>query len=201
MVAVRRSEVEEGAGEGIFAARDIETNTVVSFYNGAEASLLEYDPDTWETNNYKIFDPADLPDGTIDIPVWAQDSAAYCATLAHKTNHSFLPNSQFLVFDHPKYGLIPCISTIADIAKGEEVSTTTHRRHTYPPPCLHIVTIFLLQILVAYGYEWSEAPEWYKQAWSKSKFFLRLLFYAHHVGYSSFHCCLVGYGYHKLFIG
>ena len=124
MVAVRRSEVEEGAGEGIFAARDIETNTVVSFYNGAEASLLEYDPDTWETNNYKIFDPADLPDGTIDIPVWAQDSAAYCATLAHKTNHSFLPNSQFLVFDHPKYGLIPCISTIADIAKGEEVSTT-----------------------------------------------------------------------------
>ena len=56
-----------------------------------------------------------------------QSSSAYCATLAHKTNHSFLPNTQFLVFDHPKFGLIPCISTIADINKGEEV-TRIYRR-------------------------------------------------------------------------
>ena len=28
---------------------------------------------------------------------------------------------QFVVFDHPKFGLIPCISTIADIEEGEEV--------------------------------------------------------------------------------
>ena len=78
-----------------------------------------------------------------------QSSAAYHASLAHKTNHSFLPNGlfkyfdryalstqrlfpwrfilltvpsgQFVVFDHPKFGLIPCISTIADIEEGEEV--------------------------------------------------------------------------------
>jgi hypothetical protein len=30
------------------------------------------DQDSSETNNYKIFDPADMPDGTIDIPLWAQ---------------------------------------------------------------------------------------------------------------------------------
>ena len=29
------------------------------------------------------------------------------------------------------------------------------------------------QVLVSYGYEWVEAPEWYKQAWSKSKYRVR----------------------------
>ena len=50
-----------------------------------------------------------------------QSLSAYCSSLAHKTNHSFLPNGQFVVYDHPKFGLIPCISTIADIEEGEEV--------------------------------------------------------------------------------
>ena len=134
MVEIGGSNID-GANEGLFARQDIEINTVVAFYNGTKARLEDYEPDTWETNNYKIFDPDDMPDGTIDIPVWAQvqlpclslshlshqTSSAYCATLAHKTNHSFLPNCQFLVFDHPKFGLVPCLSTIADISKGDEV--------------------------------------------------------------------------------
>ena len=36
------------------------------------ANPTDFDPSTWETNNYRIFDPADMPNGTIDIPVWAQ---------------------------------------------------------------------------------------------------------------------------------
>ena len=71
MVEVQGSEIEDAA-EGLFALQDIETNTVVAFYNGTVANMEDYDPDTWETNCYKIFDPADMPDGTIDIPVWAQ---------------------------------------------------------------------------------------------------------------------------------
>ena len=71
MIEVRASEID-GAAEGIFAVQDIEINTVVAFYNGTEAVTDEYDPDTWETNNYKIFDPSNVPNGTIDIPVWAQ---------------------------------------------------------------------------------------------------------------------------------
>ena len=71
MVEVQSSEIEDAA-EGLFALQDIETNTVVAFYNGTVANMEDYDPDTWETNCYKIFDPADMPDGTIDIPVWAQ---------------------------------------------------------------------------------------------------------------------------------
>ena len=71
MVEIGGSNID-GANEGLFARQDIEINTVVAFYNGTKARLEDYEPDTWETNNYKIFDPDDMPDGTIDIPVWAQ---------------------------------------------------------------------------------------------------------------------------------
>ena len=62
----------EGAKEGLFAKTDLEVNTTVAFYNGSRADPDEFDPSTWETHNYKIFDPADIPEGTIDIPLWAQ---------------------------------------------------------------------------------------------------------------------------------
>ena len=99
---------------------EVEAGTTIAFYNGSRADPQEFNPDTWETNNYRIFDPADMPHGTIDIPVWAQDTKVrqpiktggsspiriliqgYCGSLAHKCNHSFNPNAQFVVFDHPK---------------------------------------------------------------------------------------------------
>ena len=137
MVEICSSEIA-GANEGLFAKVSMEVNTVIAFYNGVKARPEDFDPYSWEKNNYRIFDPANAPEGTIDIPVWAQiskkvfqriqninpfqSSTAYCATLAHKTNHSFLPNAQFTVYDHPKFGLIPCIATIVDIQQGEEVS-------------------------------------------------------------------------------
>ena len=71
MVEVKSS-VIEGANEGIFAKKDIEVNTIIAFYNGCQANPEDYDPDSWETNNYKIFDPGCMPHGTIDIPAWAQ---------------------------------------------------------------------------------------------------------------------------------
>ena len=71
MVEVRTSAID-GANEGLFARVDIEVNTTIAFYNGSQARPEDYDPGTWETNNYKIFDPAEMPDGTIDIPVLAK---------------------------------------------------------------------------------------------------------------------------------
>ena len=62
-----------------------------------------------------------MPQGTIDIPDWAQSTQQYRGSLAHKCNHSFTPNAQFVVFDHPKFGLIPSVSTTADVRQGEEV--------------------------------------------------------------------------------
>ena len=76
MVEIGGSKID-GANEGLFALQDIEINTVLAFYNGSKAKPEEYEPDTWETNNYKIFDPDDMPDGTIDIPVWAQVTLSY----------------------------------------------------------------------------------------------------------------------------
>ncbi|XP_023325683.1 histone-lysine N-methyltransferase SETD7 isoform X2 [Eurytemora carolleeae] len=141
---VQRSRIP-GASEGIFTKQDIEPNTIIAFYNGSRADPVEFDPTTWETNNYRIFDPADIPNGTIDIPIWAQDVKRYCGTLAHKCNHSFLPNAEFVVFDHPKFGLIPCITSTTDIYAGEE-------------------------ILVGYGYDLNDSPDWYTQAWHNSIF-------------------------------
>ena len=73
MVEINNSSID-GANEGLFTKKNIEVNTTAAFYNGA---LVRLDTDgdgedSSETNNYKIFDPADMPDGTIDIPLWAQ---------------------------------------------------------------------------------------------------------------------------------
>ena len=71
MVEVRNSAIP-GAQQGLFALKNIDPNTVLSFYNGIRANPAEFNPDTWDHNGYKIFDPANMPHGTIDIPPWAQ---------------------------------------------------------------------------------------------------------------------------------
>merc|ERR1719370_152576 len=62
LVSVENSTID-GAREGLFAKQYIEVNTTVAFYNGSRARPEDFDPDTWETNNYKIFDPANMPRG------------------------------------------------------------------------------------------------------------------------------------------
>ena len=128
LVAVAPSLIP-GASEGLFARAELEPGTTVAFYNGSRADPADFSPDTWETNNYRIFDPADCPAGTIDIPAWAQTTAGYCGSLAHKCNHSFSPNAQFVVFDHPKFGLIPAVMVTQDLEQGEEVGHDTRCPH------------------------------------------------------------------------
>ena len=53
-----------------------------------------------------------------------QSTDAYCASLAHKVNHSFNPNAKFDVFNHPKFGLIPSVRTTMDLSEDEEVIKT-----------------------------------------------------------------------------
>ena len=52
MVYVGQSEIP-GASEGLFANCEIETGTIAAFYNGSRADPKDFDPSTWETNNYK----------------------------------------------------------------------------------------------------------------------------------------------------
>ena len=63
-----------GAGCGLHARVSLESNTVVSFYHGQKVRPEDFNPDSWDGNCYKIFDPSDYPRGTIDIPLWAQVS-------------------------------------------------------------------------------------------------------------------------------
>ena len=95
----------------------------------------QYDKYDWVANAYKIFDPTSIPKGTIDIPEKFWELKNYNASLAHKTNHSFMPNSEFMVFDHPRFGVIPCVLSTHDIKKGEE-------------------------IFVHYGYDLDGCPDW-----------------------------------------
>ena len=69
---------------------------------------------------------------------WHSRLDQYNATLAHKANHSFTPNTKWGRLDHPRFGQVVTIIAIKDIQVGEEVSVN----YKYP--------VFL-------------APEWYKQ--------------------------------------
>jgi len=143
-IKVRSSKVP-GASEGIFARSDVLKNTVLAFYNGIKLPFDYIEEDTWEANAYKIFDPSNQPDGALDILEKHQSTAGYSASLAHKTNHSFDSNSQFLLYDHPRWGLVPCIASTRDIVACEE-------------------------IFVRYGYELDNCPDWYAEEWNKGCF-------------------------------
>ena len=97
--------------------------------------------DDYEANAYKIMDmlgpDEDGREGVLDIPPQCRSLKSYCATLAHKTNHSFDPNAKFVLFDHPKLGKVPAVQSLQDIPKDEE-------------------------ILVSYDYALEEGPPWYQ---------------------------------------
>ena len=53
-----------------------------------------------------------------------------------------MPNAELVIFDHPRFGLVPSILSTQDIAENEEV-------------------------FVHYGYELDDCPDWYESAWSQ----------------------------------
>ena len=122
----------------------MEPNTILSFYNGIRLHpSVQGDLPDWADNAYRIFDPT-KKSGTIDIPKEFIDSNNYCASLAHKTNHSFMPNAELVIFDHPRFGLVPSILSTQDIGENEE-------------------------IFVHYGYELDDCPAWYEDSWNQGK--------------------------------
>jgi hypothetical protein len=100
----------------------------------------------WEENAYKIMDllgpDENGKEGVIDILPEYINAKMYKASLAHKCNHSFTPNATFSLFDHPRFGPIPAVETIADINAGDEVT-------------------------VSYDYQMDESPPWYQDLYTK----------------------------------
>ena len=96
----------DGAEDGLFSKKDVKAGTVLAFYNGIRRERTRSAIESWqlEENAYKIFDPTNK-NGTVDICQEFRTLNNYCATLAHKTNHSFVPNCEFHEFHHPRLHL------------------------------------------------------------------------------------------------
>ena len=58
----------------------------------------------------------------IDIPEDMRSTDQYCASLAHKANHSFNPNCRWSRIDHPRFGLICSLTANTVINEGEEIT-------------------------------------------------------------------------------
>ena len=81
----------------------------------------------------------------LDLPPHlGNDVNKYNATLGHKLNHSFEPNTEFFLFSvHPILGTTMAISALENISPGSELT-------------------------VNYGYDLEsdpDHPEWFKEQW------------------------------------
>jgi len=80
------------------------------YYEVYQRSFVNLDSDWW-IQNFVIYR--------------GNKSSSICnnfrASFAHKTNHSFMPNAEFVSFEHPRFGLVPCILATHDIMEGEEI--------------------------------------------------------------------------------
>ena len=137
-VEVRPSQVG-GGGEGLFLRRNVKRNEVVAFYNGVRLPPRHGRKESWEDSGYKIFTNTEEVWGErMDLPGDLVDTQNYRATLGHKINHNFDYNCTEWFFQHPRHGLIPCITAVRDIEEGEE-------------------------LFLHYGYDPRNCPGWYQQ--------------------------------------
>lgn len=137
------SSAVEGAGDGLFARTNLPQGTLVAYYNGLVIGLEE--PYANSNLNYQIYvDWANTDSSSfVDIPLACIDKNMYCASFAHKANHSFKPNCTYAAVRHPRFGRIPALCTLRAIRKGEELFSH-------------------------YKYDMALAPCWYQEAWENT---------------------------------
>ncbi|MGH0127016.1 UNVERIFIED_CONTAM: hypothetical protein FKN15_027876 [Acipenser sinensis] len=164
-----------GAGEGLFAKTEAESNTVMAFYNGVRITHETVDSRDWSLNRNTI----SLDEDTVlDVPEPYNNVKRYSASLGHKANHSFTPNCIYDPFVHPRFGPIKCIRTLRAVESDEELMVAYGYDHSplgkSGPEIKCIRTLRAVEsdeeLMVAYGYDHSplgksgpEVPEWYKQ--------------------------------------
>ena len=151
---VRESQLPQG-GEGLYARRDFGVKEVAALYNGIKFKSSTYAADhmprwgcMWKHQIQKFSSLLARSDYRIrlngdydmDIPLGYHLTSQYCATLAHKANHSFTPNVEWTLYEHPRFGLIRALTTTVPIKRDEE-------------------------ILVNYQMTLAKSPEWYRQVW------------------------------------
>lgn len=137
LVYVKASELPQG-GDGLFAKQLRPKGSMLAFYNGIRlntSSLLM--EQRYGHSDYRIRLNAEVD---LDIPKGYESLEKYCATLAHKANHSFQPNAEWLLFEHPRFGLIRALRALVNIEADQE-------------------------ILVNYTINLADSPEWYRVLW------------------------------------
>ena len=133
MVEVRGSGLEQ-AGEGLFALQDLPSHSLVSLYAGVRLSSVRA---RQHGSDYRIRLTADKD---LDIPDSCRGLDRYRATLAHKANHSFSPNTVWDLMEHPRFGLIRALCSTQDIPAGQEIT-------------------------VNYNLGLAAGPDWYRLLW------------------------------------
>jgi len=132
-----------GAGDGLFAAKDLPAGRVIAYYNGVRVEPGQ----KYSANNcdYQIYvDWGDTDRSAfVDVPQKCADAGVYHASLAHKANHSFQPNCRFVPVEHPRFGRIPALFTLEAVPAG-------------------------MELFAHYKYDTALAPRWYLEAWAAS---------------------------------
>merc|ERR1719481_755531 len=146
------------AAYGLFLARSVIAGEIVAFYSGfvinCESSLRALDrrelsdQAEHDRNMYNIaLDLGQEENLCIDIPThMGNDVSLYNATLGHKVNHSFEPNSEFVLFSaHPVLGTVMALAALEDLDQG-------------------------IELTVNYGYNYTaepDQPEWFVEQWKQ----------------------------------
>merc|ERR1712181_134025 len=117
-VQARDSDMDD-AGEGLFAKKSLKQGELVALMNGARSPPSLHQE--WSDYRIKLDGNTDL-----DIPESLRSLSAYCATLAHKANHSFTPNCRWGRVDHPRFGCIISLVALRNCSPGE-VMTVNYR--------------------------------------------------------------------------
>ena len=148
-IEVKESEME-GGGEGVYAKVDIPKNTIAAVFNGYKVPLssgtylaegIEDEEKIYERLSYNIHMPED-EDFFLDLPPAMASLSVYSASLGHKVNHSFIPNSVFGTMYHPRWGRVRTVETMGEVEEGQE-------------------------LLVDYGYDLLRCPQWYRDLWTR----------------------------------
>ncbi len=127
LVRVAPSTMGATSGEGLFARLPLPADTVVTWYNGVREPAQRTERRKWEDNSNSIAlvdDVGARGDVDIDVPAKWASTATYCASLAHKCNHTFdlsQRNAAYCMALHPRFGLIKAIRTLRSIRVDEEL--------------------------------------------------------------------------------
>jgi histone-lysine N-methyltransferase SETD7 len=159
-VFVAPSSLGPSAAEGLFARRALPGDCVVTWYSGTRDRAHRSERRRWSENSNTIALIDDVgAKSDIDIDVSAQWATTdkYCASVAHKCNHTFdraAQNAAYCMALHPRFGLIKAIRTLRAVQAGEE-------------------------LLVDYGYSvpldakgnvrGKAGPDWYRKAHAEHK--------------------------------